>query len=109
MEKLVDSFYNLVFAAEKIGPLFLNSDKGLVKKKQFLFLTQFLGGPVLYSREFGCPRMRMRHLPDKIDKAAKEECLHCMKQAIEMLEIGSDLKVKLYNCFPQLAEHMANT
>jgi hemoglobin len=106
--KLVDSFYNLVFASEKIGPLFLDSDKELVKKKQLLFLTQFLGGPVLFSQEFGHPRMRMRHLPHKIDNAAKEEWLHCMKQAIEMLEIESNLKVELYNCFPQLAEHMVN-
>jgi hemoglobin len=108
LEKLVDSFYNLVFASEKIGPLFIHSDKELVKKKQFLFLTQFLGGPVLFSQEFGQPRMRMRHLPHKIDNAAKEEWLHCMKQAIEMLEIESNLKVELYNCFPQLAEHMVN-
>lgn len=106
--KLVDSFYNLVFASEKIGPLFIHSDKVLVKKKQFLFLTQFLGGPVLYSQEFGHPKMRMRHLPHQIDNAAKEEWLSCMKQAIETLEIGRDLKVELYNCFPQLAEHMVN-
>jgi hypothetical protein len=31
-----------------------------------------------------------------------------MKQAIEMLEIGINLKVDLNNYFPQLAEHMVN-
>jgi hemoglobin len=108
LEKLVDSFYNLVFASEKIGPLFHDSDKELVKKKQFLFLTQFLGGPMIYSQEFGHPRMRMRHLTHKIDNGAKVEWLHCMKEAIETLEIEVDLKVELYNCFPKLAEHMVN-
>ena len=40
--KLVDSFYNLVFASEKIGPLFLDSDKELVKKISYYFLLNFL-------------------------------------------------------------------
>ena len=37
-----------------------------IKRKQKLFLPQFLGGPALYSMEFGPPAMRQRHLPHEV-------------------------------------------
>jgi len=66
---LVDTFYNLVFEDSRIAHLF-KSDIYLIKEKQTKFLTQFLGGPPLYTESYGHPKMRMRHLPHKIDKIA---------------------------------------
>ena len=108
LQKLVNEFYNRVFASEKIAPLFKN-DPEEIKQKQFLFLTQFLGGPGIYSEKYGHPKMRMRHLPHKITNDAKLEWLKCMKEAIGTLDIPEDLKITLYNCFPQVAEHMVNS
>jgi hemoglobin len=105
---LVNHFYDRVFVSEKIGPLFINSDKELVKRKQFLFLSQFLGGPDVYSQEFGHPRMRMRHLPHPIDESAMVEWLRCMKEAIWQLDMDEELKMDLYACFPKVAAHMVN-
>jgi truncated hemoglobin YjbI len=48
LQKLVDGFYDLVFINPRISRLF-KTDKDLIKEKQRLFLTQFLGGPSLYS------------------------------------------------------------
>jgi hemoglobin len=48
LRTLVDRFYDLVFEHEQISHLF-KSDKEAIKEKQRLFLTQFLGGPALYS------------------------------------------------------------
>lgn len=73
-----------------------------------MFLTQFLGGPQIYNAEFGHPRMRMRHLPHAIDNEAKEEWLRCMKLAIDNSDLEDDLKIALFNCFPQVAAHMVN-
>ena len=106
--KLVDSFYELVFVSEKIKHLF-KTDKEEIKRKQFMFLSQFLGGPQYYSMEFGHPKMRMRHLPHAIDNEAKDEWLRCMYLAIQSLEIDEKLKIALYNCFPPVAQHMVNT
>lgn len=108
LQKLVDAFYDRVFASEKIGPLFKN-DKEVIKQKQFMFLSQFLGGPILYSEQFGHPKMRMRHLPHKITSDSKVEWLRCMKEAIGTLDIPDELKITLYNCFPQVTEHMVNS
>ena len=108
LEILVHRFYDLVFTSEIIAPLFMNSSKEEVIRKQKLFLTQFLGGPGIYSLEFGHPKMRMRHLPHKITNEAKEEWLKCMKGAINELSIDETLKQELYNCFPHVAAHMVN-
>jgi hemoglobin len=52
LELLVARFYDLVFAHPQISRLF-KTDKELIKEKQRLFLTQFLGGPPLYSERYG--------------------------------------------------------
>lgn len=108
LRKLVDAFYENVFSSEKIKDLF-KTDKEEVKRKQFMFLSQFLGGPQLYSNEFGHPQMRMRHLPHQITVESKDEWLKCMKRAIDTLEIEDQLKIALYNCFPPIAQHMVNS
>lgn len=105
---LVNGFYEYVFASSIIAPLF-KTNKEEIKRKQKLFLTQFLGGPQLYSQEFGHPRMRMRHLPHEITEEAKEEWLRCMKQAVSNLDIDQKLKDELFAVFPKLAAHMVNS
>lgn len=106
---IIDHFYENVFKNEIIGPLFAKSDKDLVKDKQFCFLTQFLGGPLRYFEKYGNPKMRMRHLPHKIDERAKDEWLRLMKNAIDSLDWDQENKTTLYNCFPTLAAHMMNS
>ena len=108
LRKMVDSFYDHVVADERISHLF-TTDMEVVREKQFLFLTQYFGGPQLYIQKFGHPRMRMRHLPHKIDEAAAIAWLQNMKKAIDSLDIDQQLKVTIFNCFPKLAGHMINS
>jgi hemoglobin len=108
IQLLVNTFYEHVFASPIIAPLF-KTDKEEIKRKQQLFLTQFLGGPQMYSREFGHPRMRMRHLPHEITEEAKNEWLRCMKLAVGGLDIEDRLKEELFAVFPKLAAHMVNS
>lgn len=105
---IVDRFYDIVFEESSIKHLF-NTDKSQIREKQFKFLTQFLGGPQLYSQEYGHPKMRMRHLPHAIDEQAKVEWLRCMKIAIDSEIEDKELASALYNCFPQVAAHMVNS
>ena len=108
LKLLVDYFYEEVFVSEVIGKLFANSEKEVVKDKQYRFLSQYLGGPLLYLEKYGNPKMRMRHAPHKIDEAAKDEWLRLMKRAINKLDIDAGFKESLYQCFPTLAAHMQN-
>jgi len=105
---LVNGFYERVFVSPIIAPLF-KTNKEEIKRKQKLFLTQFLGGPALYSQEFGHPRMRMRHMPHQITEEAKNEWLRCMQLSVEDLDIDSRLKAELFAVFPKLAAHMVNS
>lgn len=107
--KLLRSFYDKVFASEVIGPLFSHSAKETIIDKQFCFLTQFLGGPPRYNEKYGHPSMRKRHLPHKIDIAARDEWLKLMKASIDELDWDERMKEVLYNCFPMTANHMVNS
>lgn len=105
---LTDRFYDLVFEHELISRLF-KSDKDVIKERQRLFLTQFLGGPQLYSAIHGHPMMRARHLPHVITEDDAIAWLQCMSAAIGHLLISKELKDELFDRFPRTALFMVNT
>ena len=107
IKRLVDEFYNLIFNESTIAHLFKTGEES-IREKQYLFLTQFLGGPSLYSDVYGHPKMKMRHLPHAIGENEKDEWLRCMKLAIDKMDFDEILKEELYYCFPRVAEHMRN-
>ncbi len=108
LRTLVDRFYDLVFEHEQISHLFKN-DKESIKEKQRLFLTQFLGGPALYSERFGHPRLRARHMPHTITEEDAVAWLSCMSKAIATLHIDEALKDELFKRFVPTAMFMVNT
>ena len=48
----------------------------------FKFLSGWFGGPPLYIRKRGHPRLRMRHMPFAIGPAERDQWLLCMRQAL---------------------------
>jgi len=84
---LVEAFYPKVREHPLLAPLF-PEDIAPVMEKQYLFLTQFFGGPPLYSDAYGHPMMRARHLPFPITRERADAWLGCMGRALE--EIGLD-------------------
>ncbi len=48
----------------------------------FKFLSGWFGGPPLYMRERGHPRLRMRHMPFAIGSDERDQWLLCMRQAL---------------------------
>jgi hemoglobin len=108
LRQLTDRFYDLVFTNEIIAHLF-KSDKDEIKEKQRLFLTQFLGGPSLYSEVFGHPRLRARHIPHPITEEDAIAWLTCMDKAISSLTLSDELKKELFSRFPQSALFMVNS
>lgn len=105
---LVDRFYDCVFTNDQIAHLF-KTDKEVIKEKQRLFLTQFLGGPPLYSEKFGHPKLRARHLPHPITEEDAAAWLSCMSAAITSLQIDESLKDELFKRFVPTALFMVNT
>lgn len=107
LKTLVDRFYDLVFQNEVISHLF-KTDKEVIKEKQRLFLTQFLGGPPLYSQQYGHPQLRARHLPHPITEEDAVAWLSCMSEAITSLTIDESIKDELFKRFIPTAMFMVN-
>ncbi len=108
LRNILNYFYNSVFTSPVISHLFNETEKEVILDKQYCFLTQFLGGPPRYNQKYGNPKMRQRHLPHAIDNAAKDEWLRLMQEAINQSDLEENIKTALYNCFPQVAQHMVN-
>ena len=109
IDKLVNAFYPRVYADPDLSPLF-EGDMEEIKRKQRMFLSQFTGGPALYSQEFGPPAMQQRHLPFEITPKRASCWLRCMKEAFH--EMGLDetpAGAQFYDRLTQVAGIMVNT
>jgi hemoglobin len=108
LHELVEAFYSRVVNDPDLSPLFAMSDLDEVKRKQSLFLTQFLGGPSVYSNEFGHPMLRYRHMPFEITTQRATSWLRCMQEALDELNMDDDTRAFLIQRFTQVAHHMVN-
>lgn len=109
IRRLVAAFYPRVAKDPLLSPIF-PEDLTLTERKQFMFLTQFLGGETLYSNEYGHPMMRARHLPFQVTPKRAERWLRLMKEAMD--EIGMEegpVRQYMYERLTQVAHHMVNS
>lgn len=108
IQKLIDAFYPRVYSNEDLRPLF-QDDIDIIKGKQKLFLTQFTGGPALYSEKYGAPMMKQRHLPFEITPTRAKAWLKCMSEAMDEIGFDGPKREFLYGRFIQVAKIMVNT
>lgn len=108
IDRLVTAFYKRVGKHPKLVPIF-PADLTETARKQRLFLTQFFGGPRLYSEERGNPMMRRRHLPFEITPTRKDAWLECMNKALQEAEIEEPYRTAIFEKLTMTAHHMMNT
>lgn len=106
-KRLVDNFYERVAADPVLRPLFPD-DLEPGKRYQFLFLSQYFGGPPDYLAERGHPRLRMRHMPFAIDRRVKDRWLEHMLAAIDSVGIAEPDRSEMRQYFERAAEFMIN-
>lgn len=109
IDELVRAFYPKVYADENLIPIF-EGDIEEIMYKQRLFLTQFTGGPPLYSEEYGRPMMRKRHLVHEITPTRANSWLKCMHEAFK--EVGLDkhsMGQEFFQRLTEVASIMVNT
>lgn len=75
----------------------------------FKFLSGWFGGPPLYVRERGHPRLRMRHFPYAIGPQERDEWLLCMRQALAEQVSDDALRAGVVRAFEEMAGHVVNT
>ncbi|XEC93859.1 globin [Paenibacillus tarimensis] len=105
---MVEAFYPKVKAHPLLGPLF-PEDITPVMEKQYMFLSQFFGGPSLYSDQYGHPMMRARHLPFPITKERAEAWLDCMRRSLREIGMDQRLQEVVLERLSGPAHHFINT
>jgi hemoglobin len=105
--RLVDTFYAKIEADPVLRPMF-PADLGPGKEHQFLFLTQFFGGPPRYQAVRGHPRLRARHLPFPIGRREAAAWLGHMLTSIDEVGIPEPARTQMRNYFTYAADFMRN-
>ena len=110
VRELVDKFYDNMDALPEAALVRGLHAKSLraSRQKMFMFLSGWLGGPDLYTAEFGHPRLRRRHLPFSIGAEERDQWMLCMSLALNNLDIADALREQLIRSFWRTAEHMRN-
>jgi hemoglobin len=105
--RLVDSFYARVERDPLLRPLFPD-ELGPGKERQFLFITQYFGGPARYNELRGHPRLRMRHAPFAIGQAERDTWAAHMLAAIDEAGFAEPARGALRDYFERAATFLIN-
>src|SRR5215217_2899414 len=106
-QRLVDSFYARVERDPLLRPLF-PADLAPGKERQFLFITQYFGGPERYNAQRGHPRLRMRHAPFTIGQAERDAWAGHMLAAIDEAGFVEPARSALREYFERAATFLIN-
>jgi hemoglobin len=107
---LVDRFYDRMdtLPEAKIIREMHADDLGLIRDVLKRYLTEWTGGPKLYSPEKGHPRLRQRHIGFAIGDAERDAWLLCMRGAMEETVTDAAARQDLDKAISGLADWMRN-
>ena len=108
-EKLVRAFYEGIKSDPVLLPMYPEDDLEGAIQRLTGFLEQYWGGPGTYSEERGHPRLRMRHLPFKVNPDARDRWLLHMRAAVDGLELSPLHDATLWGYLERAAHAMVNT
>jgi hemoglobin len=91
-----------------LRPLYPEPDLAGAQRRLTLFLAQYWGGPRTYDDERGHPRLRMRHAPFAINRAARDRWLELMRAALAAESLDPEVAAQLDAYFEMAAEAMQN-
>jgi hemoglobin len=106
--QLVNVFYDRVKQDPDLAPIF-PENLTETKQKQTLFLTQFFGGPQLYSDQYGHPMLRARHMPFPVTPTRARAWLNCMSGAMDEIGLAGVVRQYMFERLTFTAQHMVNT
>lgn len=110
IDRLVDAFYRNMDSlpeAQHIRAMHaadLDTTRNVLKR----YLTEWTGGPKLYSPEKGHPRLRQRHMSIPIGNAERDAWLLCMARALDETVTDPMAKEEIYLAMAKLADWMRN-
>ncbi len=85
--RLVSNFYRRVPGDDILGPMYRGRNLAGAEERLRGFLIYRFGGPQTYIEDRGHPRLRMRHAPFAIDKAARDRWIELMTAALNETDL----------------------
>ena len=110
INRLVDRFYERMDTlpeAQMIRAMHA-ADLGLIRDVLKRYLTEWTGGPKLYSPEKGHPRLRQRHIGFAIGDAERDAWMLCMRGPLEETVVDAAARQDLDKALSGLADWMRN-
>lgn len=105
LRELVNNFYNKVKEHSSLKHLFPEDFK---PDKQFLFLTEFLGGPAIYTEAFGKKKLKSKHLHFPITKESADAWLDCMRESMDEVNLHGKTRDDIWSKLEITAYQMIN-
>jgi hemoglobin len=105
---LVAAFYRQVPQDDVLGPMYPHHDLAGAEQRLREFLIFRFGGPPRYLEQRGHPRLRMRHGPFAINRAARDRWMHLMRNALSEVALPAEAEAVLREFFESTATFMMN-
>ena len=105
---LTRSFYDAVANDPVMRPMYPEEDLEPARERLQLFLEQYFGGPTTYQETRGHPRLRMRHVPFRVDSDARDRWLTHMTAAVDSLDLAPLFRETMLDYFDRAAHAMQN-
>ena len=107
--RLVSAFYRQVPADDILGPMYPADDLPGAEERLRDFLVGRFGGPQRYMEQRGHPRLRMRHMPFKLDQHARDRWVQLMDRALDDAGLPKESAQVLRAFFHHMATFLMNT
>ena len=106
--RLVAAFYRQVPGDDILGPMYPADDLPGAEERLKDFLVGRFGGPPRYMEQRGHPRLRMRHMPFKLDQHARDRWVQLMDRALDEAKLPKESEDVLRGFFHHMATFLMN-
>src|SRR4051794_355287 len=106
--RLVAAFYRQVRSDDILGPMYPAHDLEGAEQRLRDFLIYRFGGPHRYIEQRGHPRLRARHIPFRVDQAARDRWMRLKNHALTEAELPAEAELGLRAFLEQMSTFMIN-
>ena len=106
--RLVRAFYAQVPSDPILGAMYPKHDLAGAEQRLRDFLVGRFGGPPRYIEQRGHPRLRMRHVPFRLDEAARDRWVMLMNHALDEAALPAEVTSLLREFFAATATFLRN-
>lgn len=110
IDQVVDDFYQIMATDPVARDCLLTHKAPLAEVAPKLkdYLYGWLGGPQVFVKKYGHPRMRMRHIDIPIGLKEAEQWIYCMKLSLRKSKIDGETQEEMLSAMKHLASIIIN-